>query len=129
MGDCIKVESTAPMRNSAELCLRVDRNYSDLARWDISDYTGIVLDFARRIEVPKGYNLTKLSSSPPIDVAIANQAWLFESNPTYGRIKSGWTLFKALNVTQNITFRQNDSFVCAPIFGVGSYCPVARLDA
>merc|ERR1712232_206293 len=107
---------------------RTDRNSSALEATELGQALGVVLDFAKRTPVPMGYNLSKPTEETPMDLEIAEQAWEFLSNPTYGRVKPGWTLFNVLNVTQNITFRQNDSFICAPIYGTGSYCPVARLD-
>jgi hypothetical protein len=129
LGDCVRVESTTPIYNSVELCLRIERDGSALAATELGAYTGVVIDFARRVPIPEGYNLTKPPEPPPLDLNIANQAWNFETNDMYGRLKPGWTLFKAQNVSQLVNFQQNGSLVCAPIYDAGSYCPVARLDA
>jgi len=132
-GDCVRLQVSAPIANSVELCLHLNPSSDVASLFDMSAFEGtmgLTYDFALKDTVPVAYNSTAPSTTPEwvLQLGSVPQAlWTWASNRDYGRLQPDSAYFTALAV--NTSLQRNGSVLCAKVYHNDStYCPILRLN-
>lgn len=132
LGDCVRLDSSAELVNSVELCTQLKFSAETLQATVIGQYAGVVLDFAELGTVPTNYTITLPPPIPSeageIPGEVAEALWRWDSSLEWGRQKSFGYTFAPMNL--ETWTRKDDTQICAKVFQAGlTYCPIARLNS